>query len=112
MVKNLPASARDKFKPWLGKIPHAAEQLRPSAQLLRLCSRAHEPQPLSLCVAAIEILVPRAILFKREATAMRSSYTTKRSTHHNCNIANDAANNGLNSKIYKQLIQLSIKNTT
>ena len=40
---------------------------------------------------------------------MRSSYTMKSSTHRSCNIANDAANKGLNSKVYKQLIQLSIK---
>ena len=31
VVKNPPASAGDRFKPWSGKIPHATEQLSPQA---------------------------------------------------------------------------------
>ena len=31
MVKNPPANAGHGFKPWSGKIPHAAEQLSPCA---------------------------------------------------------------------------------
>ena len=47
MVKNPSANAGDHgFEPWSGKIPHAAEQLSPCAQLLSLHSRAREPQLL------------------------------------------------------------------
>ena len=31
VVKNPPANAGDRFEPWSGKIPHAAEQLSPCA---------------------------------------------------------------------------------
>ena len=36
VVKNPSANARDRFEPWYGKIPHAAEQLSP-------CTTTTEP---------------------------------------------------------------------
>ena len=45
-----------------GKIPQAAEQLslRATTTEPALCSRAHEPQLLSLCATTTEACVPRA----------------------------------------------------
>lgn len=37
---------RHRVDSWSRKIPHAADQLRPELQLLGLCSRARDPQPL------------------------------------------------------------------
>ena len=48
VIKNLPAHVRRRrFHPWLGKIPHALEQLSPCTQPLSLCSRAQEPEVLN-----------------------------------------------------------------
>ena len=45
VVKNLPSSARDRFNPWSGRIPHDAEQQSPRAVATKACtSRAYVPQ--------------------------------------------------------------------
>ena len=54
VVKNLPASRGHGFEPWSGKILHATKQL------LSLCSRAREPQLLSLHTTTTEAHTPRA----------------------------------------------------
>ena len=38
VVKNLPASAGDRFDPWFGKIPQAEEQLGPGAATTDVCA--------------------------------------------------------------------------
>ena len=45
---------RHGFDPWARKIPHVAEHLSPWPQLQSLCSRAQEPQLLSLSTTATE----------------------------------------------------------
>ena len=57
MINNLPADAEDGFNPWARKIPHAAEQHVP--QLLKLCSRAREPQLLRPCATNTKACVPQ-----------------------------------------------------
>ena len=49
-------SVRHSFDPWARKISRAVEQL--SSQLLSLCSRAWELQPLSLLATAPEVCTP------------------------------------------------------
>ena len=52
-------------------------------QLLSLCSRAHEPQLLSLRATTTEAHVPRAHApQQREATAMRGPRTTAECSSH------------------------------
>ena len=55
-----------RFEPCSGKIPHAAEQLSRAPQLPSLCSRAHEPQLLSLHAATTEAHVPRSRALQQE----------------------------------------------
>ena len=48
--KNPPANAGDRFEPWSGKIPHAAEQLSPpatntEAHAPRACAPQQEKPP-------------------------------------------------------------------
>ena len=68
MINNLPADAEDGFNPWARKIPHAAEQHVP--QLLKLCSRAREPQLLRPCATNTKACVPQ-----READAVSNRHT-------------------------------------
>ena len=57
------------FSPWSRKIPRAADSYACVAQLLRPCSRAGGPQPLSPCAVTAETSLCSAT---RQATAMRS----------------------------------------
>ena len=52
------------------------------SQLLNLHSRACEPQLLSPRATTTEAHAPRAGAPQREATAMRSPHTAKKSSHH------------------------------
>ena len=51
---------RHRFDPWLGKIPHATEQLGPCA-ITSLYSRAQEPQLLSQGATTIEACIPESL---------------------------------------------------
>ena len=60
LLKNLPANAGDTGSipgPGSSHMPQSNEACAP--QLLTLCSRAPEPQPLSPCATATEASAPR-----------------------------------------------------
>ena len=61
------------FDPWLGKIPHAMEQLSP-------CATTTEPVLQSLRATTTEAYVPTARALQREGTAMRSPRTATKSS--------------------------------
>ena len=46
------------FNPWSGKVSHALEPLSPSTTSMGFCSRAQEPQLLSLCATTTKARVP------------------------------------------------------
>ena len=48
------------FNPWSGKVSHALEPLSPSTTSMGFCSRAQEPQLLSLCATTTEARVPQS----------------------------------------------------
>ena len=87
---NPSANAGDghQFNLWSGKITRATEQPGPHATtsepahhnyLKPVCSRAQEPQLLSLCATATEAHAPRSYALQWQATAMRCSHITTKS---------------------------------
>ena len=77
MDKNPSANAGDghRFNLWSGQIPYAAEQPGPHTTTSKtthhnylepVCSRAQEPQLLSLCAEATEAHWPRSCALQRD----------------------------------------------
>ena len=73
VVKNLPANAGDAgSNPGPGRSHMLRNNKARAPQLLRLCSRAYEPQLLSPRATTTEAHMPRACALQREATAVHT----------------------------------------